>query len=579
MITYNNGITAPAQGSLVRDLLDANTPSNSRTALDSLAATLNEPVKPFSPASANKMRVIEQPVYDTGSEEEVGMFDQDLQAPTATVPFSTGWSKGFVADDKTFANMDRIGGLSAVKNATQEAQEVAKNYKLENGLSFDMFEQIEDEGTAQQKTDELNNFTNSPGYLTGLNNYMAEMEGSDLTEQELQMYYADANGIRGRTSTLLYDEDKKEFTYKMPDINYIKAAVETGLTLAVGTALAPMFAAAGLGQAAAASVGKAVASGASTALRGGDLGDVAGSAIFAGATQYAKSISEAAMAANAANAAQGANVTADALSSAAVLADKATLASNVSNALKVAKAVENKDILSGVTSGLALAGLDSPLTFAKETIEENFGDIEWVSQNSDALASASIKFTDKVTQGISIEDSLLSSAVEYANKGGGLSQLLPEGLDTGDFELDNEFINTILEAGKVIDKEYVQPAKNTVVEIAKETGRFIADNAPDAPDIDLSGLKQTLSDFNRNEIKPVIANVKNFIGEVDLPKLPSFPLPSFSLPSLLADGGSGSKGTGSSKADLVNIMLKDPELVKGIEYADLSNSLTKERTI
>ena len=576
MITYNNEIKAPVTGSLVRDLLDANTPSNSRTALDSLATTLNEPVKPFSPASANKMRVIEQPVYDTGSEEQVGMFGKDLQAPPTTVPFSAGWSEGFVADDKTLANMDRIGGLSAVKNATQEAQEVAKNYKLENGLSFDMFEQIQDEGTAQQKADELNAFTNSPGYLTGLNNYMAEMEGSDLTTEQLQMYYADANGIRGRTSTLLYDEDKQEFTYKMPDTNYIKAAVETGLTLAVGAALAPVFATAGLGQTAAASVGKAVASGAATAIKGGDLGDVAGAAIFAGATQYASSISEAATAAEAANVAQGANVTADAISSAAVLADKATLASNVSNALKVVKAVENKDILSGVTSALALGGLDSPLTFAKETIEESFGDIEWVSQNSDALASASIKFTDKVTQGSSIEESLLSSAIEYAKEGGGLSQLIPEGLDTGDFELDNEFINTILEAGKVIDKEYVQPAKDTVVEIAQETGRFIADNVPDAPDLDLSGLKQTLSDFNKDEIKPIIASVKDFIGDIDLPNIG---LPDLS--SLLAGGssGSGSRGTGSSKADLVNIMLTDPELVKGIEYADLSNYLTKERTI
>ena len=409
---------------------------------------------------------------------------------------------------------------------------------------------------------------------------MAEMEGSDLTTEQLQMYYADANGIRGRTSTLLYDEDKQEFTYKMPDTNYIKVAVETGLTLAVGAALAPVFATAGLGQAAAASVGKAVASGAATAIKGGDLGDVAGAAIFAGATQYASSISEAATAAEAANVAQGANVTADAISSAAVLADKATLASNVSNALKVVKAVENKDILSGVASALALGGLDSPLTFAKETIEESFGDIEWVSQNSDALASAAIKFTDKVTQGSSIEESLLSSAIEYAKEEGGLSQLLPDGFDTdvdfGDFELDNEFINTILEAGKVIDKEYVQPAKDTVVEIAQETGRFIADNVPDAPDVDLSGLKQTLSDFNRDEIKPIIASVKDFIGDIDLPNIG---LPDLS--SLLAGGssGSGSRGAGSSKADLVNIMLTDPELVKGIEYADLSNYLTKERTI
>ena len=559
MITYNNGITTPAQGSLVRDLLDANTPSNSRTALDSLATTLNEPVKPFSPASANKMRVIEQPVYDTGSEEQVGMFGQ----PVTTTPevqgtssaFSEGWETGFITDVPRHESSSRYNEWGApVQEAIQLEKSVeglAENYKIGNGLSFG-----------------------------------ATRDVSNL----------DPSGK-----------------------NKVVIGSKALLTFAAGAALAPMFTAAGLGTTAAASTGKAMAAAISTAVQGGDLGDVVGSAVFAGAAQYATSASEAANAAKAANVAQGANATAEAISSAASLADKATLASNVSNALKVVKAVdekdliggvlaatdmagvatetskntlkainavENKNILGGVEAALALGSLDSPVTYAQEMIEENFGDIEWVSQNSTALAEAAIQFTDKVTQGSSIEDSLLSAAHKYSKEEGGLSQLLPDGFDTGSFELDSEFISTIIAAGKEIDKEYVQPAKNTIVEIVKETGKFVEENLPDVPSVDLSDIKDTLSELNEDKIKPIIADIKDFIGDIDLPDidLPDIDLPDIDLPdlsSLLAGGssGSGSRGTGSSKADLVNIMLTDPELVKGIEYADLSNYLTKERTI
>ncbi len=592
MITYNNGITTPAQGSLVRDLLDANTPSNSRTALDSLATTLNEPVKPFSPASANKMRVIEQPVYDTGSEEQVGMFGQ----PVTTTPevqetssaFSEGWETGFITDVPRHESSSRYNEWGApVQEAIQLEKSVeglAEGHKIEGGLSFGNTREVDNtDPQGKQKVEELNNFIKSDAYLKGFETFKADiasqgLDAESLSIQDMQKIYADANGVGAHNNAVKWDNNSGQFKFvedKFDVGDIAEIGAKALLTFAAGAALAPMFAAAGLGTTAAASAGKAMASAISTAVQGGDLGDVVGSAVFAGAAQYATSASEAANAAKAANVAQGANATAEAISSAASLADKATLASNVSNALKVVKAVENKDILSGVTSALALGGLDSPLTFAKETIEESFGDIEWVSQNSDALASASIKFTDKVTQGSSIEESLLSSAIEYAKEGGGLSQLIPEGLDTGDFELDNEFINTILEAGKVIDKEYVQPAKDTVVEIVKETGKFVEENLPDVPSVDLSGLKQTLSDFNKDEIKPIIASVKDFIGDIDLPNIG---LPDLS--SLLAGGSSsGSRGTGSSKADLVNIMLTDPELVKGIEYADLSNYLTKERTI
>tara|TARA_R110000765_G_scaffold108476_3_gene199515 strand:- start:2329 stop:4101 length:1773 start_codon:yes stop_codon:yes gene_type:complete len=578
--------------SMVSDLMDGRTPSNSKSAFEALADKVNAP--------------------KTAQPTQVGMFDQ-------AIPETIG--KLYPQTDLQLANMDRIGGLDKVRKANQSAKDTSKKYELESGLGFDMYDKIEDEGLAQQRAGQVSAFTNTPEYRTGLNNYMADMQDSTLSEDELKMYYANANGVTGKGSTLHYDKKKGDFSYTMPKFG-LGDAIEIGtkglLTFAVGGALTPMFAAAGLGTTAAASTGKAVASGLSSALQGGDIKSIATSAIFAGATEYASSISKVATNAMDSALAEGVNVTKETLASAASLADKAKIASNVSNALKVVKAVDNKDILSGLNAALALGGLDTPTEYARDVIEKTFGGSEWVSQNSDALAEASIKFVDKVTQGKSVEEALASSAVKYAKEGGGLSQLIPEGFDTGDFELDSEFIDTILEAGKNIDKEYIQPAKNTVVEIANQTGTFIKDNLPDVPDVDLKELKKTLSeinrkeikpvvtdvkkflsdvnkeeikpvvttvkeslsDFNEEEIKPVIADVKDFIKDIDLPDidLPNIDFPSLNFPSLLSGGGTGISSP-NKRADLVNIALTDPELVKGMEYDDLSNYLTKERTI
>ena len=640
------------RNSMVRDLLDANTASNSRTALESLATTLNPPVA-------------EQPTQPT----QVGMFGQASPVVTNTSPaFSEGWDTGFITDVPRHASSSRYGEWGApIQKEIQLEKSVeglAENYKIGNGLSFGATRDVSNlDPSGKNKVKELNNFIQSEDYLKGFEDFQADiasqgLDSASLSIQDKQKIYADAQGIGAHNNAVQWSDKLNEFKF-IEDKFDVGDVAEIGakalITFAAGGALAPMFAAAGLGTTAAASAGKAMAGALSSAVQGGDLKDVATSAIFAGATEYASSISEVATTAMDSALAEGVNVTTETLASAASLADKAKIATNVSNALKVVKAVDDKDLVGGVvgltslagvatdtstntlklvkavkeknildsvTSALELGGLESPTTYAKEVIEKNFGDVEWVTQNSDALAEASIKFVDKVTQGKSVEEALGSSALKYAKEGGGLSQLIPDGLDTGDFELDSEFIDTILEAGKNIDKEYIQPAKNTIVELANQTGKFIKDNLPDVPDVDLTKLKQTLStinkkdiqpvvkdvkeflsevnkediqpvvddvkeslsDFNKEEIKPVVDDVKEFFENINLPDLPDLPdidFPSLSFPSLSGGltGGGGGRGTAPSKADLVNIALTNPELVEGMEYDDLSNYLTQERTI
>ena len=154
-----------------------------------------------------------------------------------------------------------------------------------------MGDSIQAKGLARERVKELNNFTNSQEYTTGLQSYMNDMSDSGLSEQELQMYYADANGIRSRTSNLEWDKGANQFKF---DLNE-DSALETGLkgVLAAGfTAAGGVALGAVLGGAAA--TGAAAATGTSAASTGIISGvtkataNAIGSAIVSGGVTHAQ---------------------------------------------------------------------------------------------------------------------------------------------------------------------------------------------------------------------------------------------------------------------------------------------------
>jgi hypothetical protein len=506
-----------------------------------------EATKVKSPASFNKMRDIAPAPLLTGSEPQritpapTGMFGKEFKAQvdnsspiqTAT-PFSEGWSDLFVADSKTYANFDRIGGMAGKKSQLEVAKNTAKQYLPETSLSFDMGESIQDKGLARERVKELNNFTNSQEYTTGLQSYMNDMSDSGLSEQELQMYYADANGIRSRTSNLEWDKGANQFKFDLHQDSALetglKGVLVTGLTLATGQALGAVLGGAaatgsaagsaastglvsGVSQATANAIGSAVVSGGVSHVQGGDLKDVLSSAAMAGFSAYSKGISEAAESAMAS--ATLPSATKEMIQSASSLNSQAEVFNNIKTTVNLTEAIKSEDYLSALTSGLELSGLASPSKFVQDKITENFGDVEWISQNTEQLASASLKFTDKIAKGDSFEDAAQAAVLKYAKDGGGLSQLLgdmPEGSDFNlDFEIPEEFIQFLKDTGKDIDKNILQPAKLVVESVIKGAGDLIEEVTPD-----LGSWSKELKEIDKTILQPIkvaAESVASAVGE------------------------------------------------------------------
>ncbi len=412
--------------------------------------------------------------------------------------FSEGWDKINMPTSKTLDNYDRIGGLQNIKTQAEQALSTASKYKLENGLSFNIFDEILSEDVAKQKAQELNNFTNSDAYLTGLNSYMAEMEGKGLSKAELQMYYASANGVRARASNLFYNSDKKEFDYEVEGVDYLEVAVKTalvgGLTLGLGAAFAPALqAATGLGNAAAAGVSQGIVSGAITGIQGGNAGDILKSAVVSGVGAYATGANELA-------AIEGA--------SEAVKA-QAILANQISAGTKLLGAVNEKDLLGALSAGMDLAGAGSPAKYVKGYLGATFGDSDFVTNNIDALTGATIKLSDKMIKGGNFQDSLKSAVIQYVKDGGGLPSMGEGGFD---IDLDTpEFIKAIgdylVDGASMLNKDVIKPVLNGLEEIGKGSLETIKNGLKNIDTEQFSKLnkdvRDQLSGFDKEYLQPI----------------------------------------------------------------------------
>ena len=148
------------------------------------------------------------PQEDPQAQQQTGMIGGLSQT---TPSFAEGWSDLNVANSKTLDNMDRIGGLYTQRNQAQTALDTAPEYAVGNGLSFSMYDEIFDDATGKQRVSELNQFTSSPEYVQGLNSFAESMKGSGMSDAEIQMYYANANGVVGRGSNLFFNKDANKF--------------------------------------------------------------------------------------------------------------------------------------------------------------------------------------------------------------------------------------------------------------------------------------------------------------------------------------------------------------------------------
>jgi hypothetical protein len=357
------------------------------------------------------------------------------QSPSSS--FAEGWSDLNVANSKTLDNMDRIGGLFTQKNQAQTALNTAPEYAVGNGLSFSMHDEIFDDATGKQRVSELNSFTSSPEYVQGLNSFAESMKGSGMSDAEIQMYYANANGVVGRGSNLFFNKDTNKFDYKIDSPDYLKAVIATGLTTAltmgVGTALG--------GAMGSAIAGKATVAGVASLAQGGSPKDALLSAATAGFGEYAKGIQKAAQAVDATQAVK----------------NTAQTLNTIKKTVNVAQAVASGNTVGAILGGMDLMGLPSVTSMVSDKLTETFPDSEFLTNpdNLEAVSSSLTTFGTKLASGGDPQKALASAMWNYVKSDGALPSLdinldLGEGWDTPEWM-------------RQIDSEELQPIKDAIV--------------------------------------------------------------------------------------------------------------------
>ena len=229
----------------------------------------------------------------------------------------------------------------------------------------------------------------------------------------------------------------------------LKALAIMGLTMGAGSALGGYLATStSLSAPVANAVGAAVASGTSTLAQGGDLGDIATSAILAGAGGYAKGLEQVAEATTAI-ASQTGSLTAQADQAWQAVDRFNNVVRNTEFAVNVAKG----DYLGGIVGrfgrGVTEKALDS-LGLDSATLKNSYG----IQQND--MVEGLVKMQSSLAKGKSFEESLQKGFQKYLTEGGTL------GLDIDTPEFIEKIGDVVKVAGSAFDDYVLQPIKEAL---------------------------------------------------------------------------------------------------------------------
>jgi len=342
----------------------------------------------------------------------------------------------------------------------------------------------------------------------------------------------------------------------------LKALAIMGLTMGAGSALGGWLASStSLSAPVANAVGAAVVSGTSTLAQGGDLGDIATSAILAGAGGYGKGLEQVAEATTAI-ASQTGSLTAQAEQAWQAVDRFNNVVRNTEFAVNVAKG----DYLGGIVGrfgrGVTEKALDS-LGLDSATLKNSYG----IQQ--DDMVEGLVKMQSSLAKGKSFEESLQKGFQKYLTEGGTL------GLDIDTPEFIERIGEVIQAAGSAFDDYVLQPIKEAlpdsfvdvdidlpsanvpslaaVEDVVRTVGSATEDTARaaaqvvDQPiqragDVIAAGgqavkegaeaLYENIPSIPTPEFEP-FGDLGVDVASVDLPSidLPSIDLPSFDLPS------------------------------------------------
>lgn len=229
----------------------------------------------------------------------------------------------------------------------------------------------------------------------------------------------------------------------------LKALAIMGLTMGAGSALGGFLATStSLSAPVANAVGAAVASGTSTLAQGGDLGDIATSAILAGAGGYGKGLEQVAEATTAI-ASQTGSLTAQADQAWQAVDRFNNVVRNTEFAVNVAKG----DYLGGIVGrygrGVTEKALDS-LGLDPATLKDSYG----IQQ--DDMVEGLVKMQSSLAKGKSFEESLQKGFQKYLTEGGSL------GLDIDTPEFIEKIGDVVKVAGSAFDDYVLQPIKEAL---------------------------------------------------------------------------------------------------------------------
>jgi len=330
----------------------------------------------------------------------------------------------------------------------------------------------------------------------------------------------------GRTSVYNFDEQTNDFelvheyggTSKENEI--IKAVAETAVTAMV---TAGMGSAISSGFGVSSTTGQAIAAGAVSAAQGDDLDEVIISAATAGLAEEVK-------------AAEAAASLAEATKEAAAYADTMN---QIKSGIDIVKAIDNKDIIGAISSGMELAGIDSLVDYTEDIIANSLGETagmgvdgaltDWAFYNSDHLAEATVKFADSLIREGDLGEATQDAVVKYIKDGGGIEDLVA---GAGDFSLDLEVPEVVQQVGQAIangasaiNRNLIKPAIG-VVETVGEGALAAADEAIRALPTEIEDwkeaedyVKQQLREFDEYVLQPVVNPIKEELANFDDEKL------------------------------------------------------------
>jgi hypothetical protein len=343
----------------------------------------------------------------------------------------------------------------------------AANYK--DGERLEVSNEIKDYFTAS-----VNSFKDTldpQGWQSGENEQRLQDYKTQLGQELIDKY--------GLVTDVAYDQDEgwylnpETMNYEWYDVqmaadlgDYLKMGLVAGATFATGGALAS----AGLGNTAAG----AIASGGVTAATGGDLDDVLKAAALGGLGGYIKDANIAlndaaeAFASNeaiasssiAGEAAMASSLTEGLADNLITATDNYNTAVTASNLISAAEQLENGNTLAAINSGLAAFGVDNVDTQVGDYIAEQTGS-DFIAANSEAVGSATVKAVEGLVEGKSLEDTAISSAIDYVRSGG----QIPVEFDSDGLDLDIP-VSDVKDWLAEQDDEYIQP----VIAAIKEAG-------------------------------------------------------------------------------------------------------------